>query len=99
MDSANAPSVVQAVLSRLPPTLLGRAALSGAVLLTGYLVWLTIYRLFISPLARFPGPKIAALTGWYEFYYDVVKQGKYVFKIKELHNKYGECALIDTNIT
>ncbi|KAH7048410.1 cytochrome P450 family protein [Macrophomina phaseolina] len=95
MDSANAPSVVQAVLSRLPPTLLGRAALSGAVLLTGYLVWLTIYRLFISPLARFPGPKIAALTGWYEFYYDVVKQGKYVFKIKELHNKYGPIVRIN----
>jgi hypothetical protein len=46
--------------------------------------------LFWSPVAGFPGSKLAALTFWYEFYYDVIKQGQYTFKIKELHEKYGE---------
>lgn len=92
IDAVNAAAVTQAALARLPQTFVGRAALSGAVLSAGYLVWLSVYRLFLSPLARFPGPKIAALTGWYEFYYDVIKQGKYVFKIKDLHNKYGKLA-------
>jgi hypothetical protein len=40
-------------------------------------------------VAGFPGPKLAGLTFWYEFYYDVIKQGQYTFKIKELHQKYG----------
>ncbi len=46
-------------------------------------------RLFLSPLAHIPGPKLAALTSWYEFYYDVVKPGRFVWKIKDLHAEYG----------
>ena len=55
-----------------------------------YLAGLAIYRLYFHPLARFPGPKLAALSQWYEFYYDVVLKGRYIFKIKELHEKYGK---------
>ncbi|KIX07822.1 uncharacterized protein Z518_02476 [Rhinocladiella mackenziei CBS 650.93] len=54
-----------------------------------YAACLILYRLFLHPLARFPGPKWAAATLWYEFYYDVVKRGQFTFKIKELHEKYG----------
>lgn len=50
---------------------------------------LAIYRLYLHPLARFPGPKIAAITRWYEAYYDVVLDGQYTFKIAELHRQYG----------
>jgi len=46
-------------------------------------------RLFTSPIARFPGPKLAALTFWYEFYFDVWCQGRYSWKIQELHKTYG----------
>lgn len=62
----------------------------GAAFILGlYLVGLCIYRLTLHPLARFPGPKLAAVTRYYEAYYDVICGGKYVFKLVELHQKYG----------
>ena len=54
-----------------------------------YAAYLVIYRLCLSPLARFPGPRIAAVTHYYEFYYNCWLQGKYIYKIEELHEKYG----------
>ncbi|MCJ1348128.1 hypothetical protein MMC31_006359, partial [Peltigera leucophlebia] len=50
---------------------------------------LAIYRLLFSPIARFPGPKLAALTNLYEFYYDFFGNGKYIFQIEKMHEKYG----------
>ena len=58
--------------------------------IVAYCVSLAIYRLFFSPLSKFPGPVLAALTIYYEAYYDIIKGGQYTFKIKELHNKYGD---------
>jgi hypothetical protein len=55
-----------------------------------YLIGLAIYRLLLSPIAKFPGPKLAAATYLYEGYYDVVKRGKYTFKIRDLHAEYGQ---------
>lgn len=55
-----------------------------------YLAICALYRLYLSPLAKFPGPKIAALTGWYERYYDVMLNGEYIFEIERMHQKYGE---------
>ncbi|KAL8635253.1 MAG: hypothetical protein Q9226_009372, partial [Calogaya cf. arnoldii] len=53
-----------------------------------YNIPLVIYRLYFSLLAKFPGPKLAAATLWYEYYYDVVKRGRYTWKIAELHAQY-----------
>lgn len=50
---------------------------------------LIIYRLWLTPVAKFPGPKIAALTFFYEFYYDAWQEGQYTWKIRDLHKKYG----------
>ena len=58
--------------------------------IVAYCFSLVVYRLFISPLSKFPGPVLAALTIYYEAYYDVVKGGQYIFKIRELHKKYGD---------
>lgn len=73
---------------------LGDLGLRDALIATvgfslAYGTCLIVYRLLFHPLARFPGPKLAAATLWYEFYYDVVKRGQFTFKIKELHEKYG----------
>lgn len=54
-----------------------------------YIAGLIIYRLQFDPLAGFPGPKLAAITGWYEFYYDWWLGGKYIFQIEKLHKRYG----------
>ncbi|KAL2062093.1 hypothetical protein VTL71DRAFT_6359 [Oculimacula yallundae] len=48
-----------------------------------------VYRVYFSPLSRFPGPKLAAATLFYEAYYDVIRGGAYTFKIRELHKQYG----------
>jgi hypothetical protein len=61
----------------------------SCLLLLVYLVGLGAYRLYLSPLARYPGPKLAALSNWYEFYYDVILQGNFTFHIQELHKQYG----------
>ena len=49
-----------------------------------------LWRLYWSPIAHIPGPKLAALTRLYELYYEIYQGGQYTFKIGELHNKYGE---------
>jgi cytochrome P450 len=54
--------------------------------------WLVIfiYRAYFSPLAKIPGPRLAAATFWYEFYYDVYpNKFQYLWKIKQLHEQYG----------
>lgn len=50
---------------------------------------LAFYRLFLSPLSKFPGPKAAALTRKYESYYEAIQNYEYLWKIKKLHQQYG----------
>ncbi|GKZ66598.1 hypothetical protein AnigIFM60653_002813 [Aspergillus niger] len=64
-----------------------------------YSVGLGIYRLTFHPLAKFPGPKLAALTYWYETYYEVFKSpgGQFLFQYHKLHDKYGPIIRISPN--
>lgn len=50
-----------------------------------------IYRLYFHPLSKFPGPKLAAATFWYERYYDVFKSpgGQYIYQLDKLHKIHG----------
>ncbi|KAI0972475.1 trichodiene oxygenase [Xylaria arbuscula] len=59
------------------------------VALSLYYSSLVFYRLYLHPLAKFPGPKLAAASRWYEAYYDLILGGKYTWQIREMHKKYG----------
>jgi len=54
-----------------------------------------LYRVTLHPLAKFPGPKLAASSWLYEFYYDVVNPGTYTDKIVALHQQYGPIVRIN----
>jgi len=63
-----------------------------AVFTSTVFVWVVsvaTYRLFLGPLSQFPGPKLAALTGWYETYFDCWKRGRYWVEIERMHKQYG----------
>jgi hypothetical protein len=69
--------------------LLPYAALAALTLLFFFGLRVVIYRLYAHPLAGFPGPKLAAASFLYEFYYDVIKSGMYLWEIERMHEKYG----------
>ncbi|OBT66703.1 hypothetical protein VE03_03886 [Pseudogymnoascus sp. 23342-1-I1] len=65
------------------------SCLAFSILFCIYVIGLGLCRVYWSPLSKFPGPKLAAATLWYEFYYDVILGGQYTFKIRDLHAQYG----------
>lgn len=75
------------------PSYLWKLFILPSALLILYLVGLGIYRLYFSPLAAYPGPKLAALSNWYEFYWDVIQQGQFTSHVQKLHLQYGKFLL------
>lgn len=59
------------------------------VALLAWVVGRAIYHLYFSPLAGFPGPKLAAFTRLYELYYDGVRKGQFTYAIEKMHQKSG----------
>lgn len=76
---------------------LPQALCSLALATTCYILALAVYRLQYHPLAHFPGPKLAAATKWYEFWYDIIVPpgGRYSAIIDRLHDKYGPVVRIN----
>jgi hypothetical protein len=72
---------------------LGQALVLAALSLGLWLLYGVIYNLFLSPLAKFPGPKLAAITPWYEFYWDGIQPGQYYFRIEKMHKEFGRWSL------
>src|SRR6186713_68581 len=54
-----------------------------------YLIYDVVQKLFLCPIAKVPGPKLAALTRAYEAYFDLVENGRFPWQIDALHEKYG----------
>jgi hypothetical protein len=65
----------------------------AAVISLVYTICLSLHRLYLSPIAEFPGPKLAAASLWYEFYHDVIRGGQYTYKIEQMHDIYGRLPL------
>ncbi|KIK53192.1 hypothetical protein GYMLUDRAFT_179261 [Collybiopsis luxurians FD-317 M1] len=62
-----------------------------------YLGLLALYRLFLHPLRKYPGPLLAALTEGYEVYYNIVQGGGLVHELIKLHEIYGPIVRIGPN--
>jgi hypothetical protein len=54
-----------------------------------YISYGVIHRLYFHPLRKFPGPKLAAITHLYEFYYNLVQNGMFIWEVNKMHEKYG----------
>nr|D1MX85.1 RecName: Full=Fusicoccadiene C-8 hydroxylase; AltName: Full=Brassicicene C biosynthetic gene cluster protein 1; AltName: Full=Cytochrome P450 monooxygenase bsc1 [Alternaria brassicicola]BAI52800.1 fusicoccadiene C-8 hydroxylase [Alternaria brassicicola] len=68
----------------------GKPLLLFLILITlTYSLGIVFYRLFRHPLAKFPGPRIAAATYLYEIAFDYFGNGAYLFEIERMHHKYG----------
>jgi hypothetical protein len=57
-----------------------------------YAAALVAYRLLFSPIATIPGPRLAALSQWYETYREMFTStgGQLLFHCRVLHSKYGQ---------
>ncbi|RDW78939.1 cytochrome P450 [Aspergillus mulundensis] len=50
--------------------------------------------IYWHPLSQFPGPILVLLGPFYEFYYDVIKDGTFLWEIEKMHQKYGTGASV-----
>ncbi|KAF7952899.1 hypothetical protein EAE96_006122 [Botrytis aclada] len=62
-----------------------------------YCILGVLYRLYLHPLSKFPGPILPAVTLWTEFYHECIQSGQYFLKIAQWHEKYGPIIRIGPN--
>ncbi|KAI4592711.1 hypothetical protein KJ359_010470 [Pestalotiopsis sp. 9143b] len=67
---------------------IGSLAGGLVALLVVYRALVVAYRLLFSPLAKFPGPKLAAATSWYEAFFDL-RSKNFPDVLSDLHDSYG----------
>ncbi|KAK4618728.1 Cytochrome P450 monooxygenase [Fulvia fulva] len=64
-----------------------------------YGIWRVAYNLFFSPLAKIPGPKLAAMTRWVETYYECFNEqgGQFRWAYSKWHDVYGPIIRVAPN--
>ncbi|KAL1630026.1 hypothetical protein SLS54_000886 [Diplodia seriata] len=78
----------------MAPTSLLSTALVALALVQ---IWRIVQRLFFHPLASVPGPKLAAASTLYEFYWNAICGGKLFKRLDEMHEKYGPIVRLGPN--
>ncbi|KHN97091.1 trichodiene oxygenase [Metarhizium album ARSEF 1941] len=68
---------------------------SGLAACTWLYVCRCLYNLYLHPLSRFPGPRLAVLGAFYEFWFDVVQDGQFLWEIGRMHDRYGPVVRIN----
>ncbi|KAI1141491.1 cytochrome P450 [Hypoxylon sp. FL0543] len=66
-----------------------------AVYLSLLPISLVVYRLYLHPLAKIPGPRLAAITSLW--YVNHIRKGQMQVLYRDLHNKYGPVVRISPN--
>ena len=71
----------------------------GCLALGCFLVWYVgrlVYNIHLHPLSRFPGPKLAAASRWYEGYFDnlVGQGGQFMYEVDRIHQRYGQIYVV-----
>lgn len=78
-------TIVLLMAQRQETTMLACFLLGSAFACTLVIV---IYRLHLHPLSKFPGPRLAAVTGLYEIYFMAWEHG-FDKEILRMHRRYG----------
>lgn len=67
----------------------------GAIIIISYAISRCIYLLYFHPLAKFPGPKVAAVSNvWYAYHWF---SGRYPWAIEKVLEQYGDVVRIAPN--
>ncbi|KAF1828860.1 cytochrome P450 [Decorospora gaudefroyi] len=56
-----------------------------------------LYNVCFHPLRKIPGPWMAAMTPFPDFWHDAVRRGNYIWEIQKMHKKYGPIVRINPN--
>lgn len=85
------------MVTMIPPISLGPLVSYVLLAIAFHFLGLIFYRLCLSPLRHFPGPRLAAATQWYETYYELFHKGggSFTKEIKKLHAQYGPIVRIN----
>ncbi|KAI9902293.1 hypothetical protein N3K66_001645 [Trichothecium roseum] len=77
---------VNSLPKELTPSIIAGAAAGLGVV---YFLGTCFYNLFLHPLRKIPGPALAAIGPYLEFYHEVWRDGQYIWEIEKMHEKYG----------
>ncbi|UPK99739.1 hypothetical protein LCI18_011035 [Fusarium solani-melongenae] len=72
-------------------------AVSVASILIVYCLGTFLFSLFLHPLAKFPGPKLAAWSQWWLSYQEAVKGESLTDILRRLHATYAHCDIYNQN--
>ncbi|KAK1140603.1 hypothetical protein N8T08_010240 [Aspergillus melleus] len=66
------------------------------VLVTAFLLWRIIFNIYLHPLSKYPGPKLAVISDLAQSYWTFT--GVLHSKLKDLHEQYGDVVRIGPNM-